>query len=146
MIIVGSVAALSQQLQIKHLSLACPAVMDPTQLKTPAAEVPVCVSLLCGGVGYVAGFALFMAGCFSPLSSAGWLLPVQHLAAAGFRGWDTHLLIPLKFKRSNNFSKILCKAQLISILLLISFPRELTLAPVPTLPLNPFIPALRTPS
>lgn len=90
------------------------------------------------------GFALFMAGCFSSPSSAGWLLPVQQFVAAGFRGWDTHLLIPLKFKRSNNFTKISCKPQLISILLLISFLREMTLAPMPTPALNPFIPALRT--
>lgn len=75
MIIVGSVAALTQQLQIKHLSLAWPGVVDLTQLRTLIAKVPVCV-LLCGGVGYVVGFALFMAGHFSSLSNAGWLLAV----------------------------------------------------------------------
>lgn len=74
----GSVVALSQQLQIKHLSLAWPGVMDLTQLRTPVAKVP-----LCGGVWYVVGFAVFMAGHFSSLSSAGWLLPLQQLAAAG---------------------------------------------------------------
>lgn len=76
MITVGLVAALTQQLQIKHLSLAWPGVMELTQLRAPVAKVP-----LCGGVWYVVGF--FMAGHFSSLSSAGWLLPLQHLAAAG---------------------------------------------------------------
>lgn len=108
MVTVGSVAALTQLLQIKHLSLAWPGVMDLTQLRTPVAKVPLCVPV-CGGVWYMVGFALFIAGCFSSLSSAGCLLPVQQLAAAGFRGWDTHLPIPLKLKRSNNFTKISCK-------------------------------------